>query len=497
MRLTFERKLSLAVLGVISLSVFDSAVAITSSHQLGGLLRQATDKNLPSVRAARELEISVLEQRGFVSSYVLDDGNAEWLEGLREREKGFRRELDTAYRTANTAEERRILRELEAVYLQYDAARNEVVSLFKSGEVEKATKMLVNEVTFYQERAYELCENLIAANEWYVEDALVDARRQVTWVWIGVGFSAMATIGLGVALFSLYFYGVVFPIRNMLSEAQGLVADAPPSRRNLPSDELSAVGLYLRNLMSDVKDSRSALERSQCQLRDAEKLASVGKLAASVAHEIRNPLTSIKMWLFSLQKEVGGKESLERKFDILSEEIRRLENIVRNFLDFSRPPKLKLAVESISTLLDGTLELVEPRISQRKVTLVRQDAPNLPGVVADRAQLGQVFQNLLANAVEASSEGDEIRVVTTAESGRDGRPLVVVRLSDRGQGIPSEALGRIFEPFFTTKPEGTGLGLAIAASIMASHDGRLVLESSNDRGTTFAVFLPAALGKEK
>jgi signal transduction histidine kinase len=142
--------------------------------------------------------------------------------------------------------------------------------------------------------------------------------------------------------------------------------------------------------------------------------------------------------------------------------------------------------------LDNTLELAEPRIAHATTKLVREDSPNLPPVLADREQLKQVLLNLLNNAAEAAGEGGQITVITAAESERDGRKMVVVRVSDSGPGVPKEVSDRIFEPFFSTKDEGTGLGLPIAARIMARHEGRLVLESSNEQGTTFAVFIPAA-----
>ena len=229
--------------------------------------------------------------------------------------------------------------------------------------------------------------------------------------------------------------------------------------------------------------------------REAERLASVGKLAASVAHEIRNPLTSMKMWLFSIQKEVGGEPALDHKFEIVSDEIRRLENIVRNFLEFSRPPELTLRVESVSVLLDETLELAEPRIADRTIELVREDAADLPPILADREQFKQVLINLLNNAVEATGEAGRIVIATSEGSDPDGRKMVVVRVSDTGAGMSEEVRARVFEPFFSTKDEGTGLGLCIAARIMARHEGRLVVESSGETGTTLAIYLPAAPAK--
>ncbi len=492
MRLTLANKVSISVGGVIVLAVFSSVAALLSSWHVGDLMHRTVSENLPSVWAAEELEIAVLEQRGFVASYLLDGGNPKWLSELQKRERNLGNWLSKAHETAHTPEEREILGQLEEVYRQYDAKRDEVVALYKRGEVAAAERLLVEDVSDLYGQAYGLCEDYIAANQRFVDKAVADARSQIRWVSLAVGTCVLLTVGLGVALLWLFFYGVVFPLRAMVADARGFAGEVSSEDKGLPTDELRAVGIYLRNLMSDVADTRTTLERSRNDLRDAEKLASVGKLAASVAHEIRNPLTAIKMWLFSIQKEVGGQEALNRKFEIVSEEIRRLENVVRNFLEFSRPPELKLSVEAIPPLLDKILELIEPRIADQGIRLVREDAPKLPPVSADREQLRQVLLNLLSNATEAAGEGGRIRVGTAAESDAEGRQTVVVRVSDSGPGMPAEVARRIFEPFFSTKEGGMGLGLCIAARIIARHEGRLVLETSNEKGTTFAVYIPAA-----
>ena len=492
MPLTLANKVSLSVAGVLGLAVLSSLAALLSSWHVRSLMLRTVNENLASVRAAEELEIALLEQRGFVSSYLLDGGNRDWLVKLGKRKNRFGEWLDLAYETAHTPKEREILGELEKVYEQYDVERDDVVALYDGGDVAGAEQRFVREVNRLYDQAYNLCEDFISSNERYVELAMARVRRQIQWVSWAVSGCVVLTISLGAALLWLFFFGVVFPLRAVVADARGFAGDTAPQDGGLPTDELREVGGYLRTLMTDVTDTRTTLERSRGRLREAERLASVGKLAASVAHEIRNPLTSMRMWLFSIQKEVGGEPALDHKFEIVSEEIRRLENIVRNFLEFSRPPELTLRVESISRLLDETLELAEPRIVDRKIRLVRDDAPNLPPVLVDREQLRQVLINLLNNATEATSESGRISVAARAESDPDGRTMVVVRVSDTGVGMLEEVRQRVFEPFFSTKDEGTGLGLCIAARIMARHEGRLVVESSSEAGTTLAVYLPAA-----
>ncbi len=129
---------------------------------------------------------------------------------------------------------------------------------------------------------------------------------------------------------------------------------------------------------------------------------------------------------------------------------------------------------------------------EKNVTIVRAPAAGVPPVMADPEQIKQVLINLLNNAAEASDGGGEIRILTTAEKEAEGRPMVVVRVCDSGCGMSEDVQNRVFEPFFSTKEGGTGLGLCIAARIMAAHDGLLVLESSSEKGTTFAIWTPIA-----
>jgi signal transduction histidine kinase len=312
---------------------------------------------------------------------------------------------------------------------------------------------------------------------------------EITWV---VGTSGALTLFLGGFLLWLFFYRVLFPLRGMVADVQLYRGARRSSDKDSQEDELRIMGNHLRNLMSDVSDTRSRLDRSRNQLMVAEKLASVGKLAASVAHEIRNPLTAMKMWLFSIQEMFQGNTEAVRKIRIISEEIARLESIVRDFLEFSRPRTLDCQPQDVGAVINQTLQLLDPRFKGEKICITYVSAPLLPPVMADAAQLKQVLLNLLGNAADVMADGGEIRITSNAENDADGRPMVVVRICDTGPGMPQDIQCRIFEPFFTTKEKGTGLGLCIAAQVMVRHNGGLVLESSTEKGTTFAVWMPIA-----
>ena len=218
----------------------------------------------------------------------------------------------------------------------------------------------------------------------------------------------------------------------------------------------------------------------------------MGRLAATVAHEIRNPLTAIKMWLFSIQEAAEGNGGLCRKLGIISEEITRLENIVRNFLEFSRPMDLRCQSQTITGVIAQTLELLRPRLAEQKICVTSSPMDTLPAVMADADKLKQVFLNLLGNAADAMRGGGTIHLTAVAERNLNNEDMVVVRISDSGPGMPDDVQHRVFEPFYTTKDDGAGLGLCIAAQIMARHGGSLVLETSSVKGTTFAVWIPTA-----
>lgn len=252
------------------------------------------------------------------------------------------------------------------------------------------------------------------------------------------------------------------------------------------------VGDCFRGLMSDVTDTRSSLERSHSRLLVAEKLASVGKLAASVAHEIRNPLTAMKMWLFSIQESVRGNPELDHKLGIISEETTRLDHIIRDFLEFSRPPTLRCQSQSVDQVIQQTLELLAASLKEKNISVMPGLTVGLPPVMADPEQLKQVLINVLNNAADAMSKGGEIIILTAAERDAEGRSMIVVRICNSGPGMTKDVQCRVFEPFFSTKEGGTGLGLCIAARIMAAHNGLLVLESSSEKGTTFAIWTPIA-----
>ncbi len=339
MRLKLATRFSATIAGVLALSMLSSMAALCAAYRVNIRLDETARESMPDVRA-EEAEIALLQRSTLLGAFLLDHGNPVWREELRQVQPRFRNWIAAVRGVPFVPEEEEaLLRRLEKTWADLDARQEEAVALYNKGEADKAKTLLLTEVSGrLSGEVYDLCGQLIAVNTRYVQRITARARRRVrvtTWV---VGASAALTLVLGGMLLWLFFYRVLRPLRGMVADAQLFRADRGDGDKASEEDELRSVGSHFRSLMSDVADTRSRLERSRHRLLTAEKLAAVGKLAAGVAHEIRNPLTAIKMWLFSIQEAIKGDAELDRKFAIVSEEIARLENIIRDFLEFSRPP---------------------------------------------------------------------------------------------------------------------------------------------------------------
>jgi signal transduction histidine kinase len=285
-----------------------------------------------------------------------------------------------------------------------------------------------------------------------------------------------------------------FDLRN------DLLAHASQTLERLRSSFLGLLGLlFLFGIALAVfvyrdmiQPLRVKLVESQALVERNEKLASLGLVAAGVAHEIRNPLTAIKAGLF-MQKKTFPASSPERdQVEMVEREIVRLERIVNDFLQFARPADPELAVVSTEVLLNESQVFFAPQFERCHIQL-DLEATEPMRIKADMAQLKQVLNNLIQNAVDSIGQNGRITLRTRADRRRlagGETPVVVLEVVDTGKGIAPEAQKRLFDPFFTTKENGTGLGLSIAARIVQNHGGELQYQTQVNHGTTFGIILP-------
>jgi signal transduction histidine kinase len=239
---------------------------------------------------------------------------------------------------------------------------------------------------------------------------------------------------------------------------------------------------------------RVKLVESQALVERQEKLASLGMLAAGVAHEIRNPLTAIKAWLFIQQKQLRAGTAEYDDAQIIAGEINRLERIVKDVLLFGRPSEPHFVTIRAEEPLRDVQSLLGPELQKSNISLAFENSVKAE-IRADPQQIKQVLINLVQNAAE--SIGHHGTVTLRAREGvkrlaERERNVVILEVADNGKGIPPEVEKRLFDPFFTTKDTGTGLGLSIAARIVQMHGGALQYQTQVSRGTTFGIVLPAS-----
>ncbi|MGI6419707.1 MAG: ATP-binding protein [Thermoguttaceae bacterium] len=253
-------------------------------------------------------------------------------------------------------------------------------------------------------------------------------------------------------------------------------------------DDLPALQEQVHAVAERIRRVMEELEQSRQKAMLTERLAAVGELATGVAHELRNPLTSVKLLIQTAAKRPGQSAIEEKPLQVARQEIARMENVIQGLLDFARPPQLRRVPHDLRETVRRALNLVAGHATGQQVRVV-EEFPAEPVVVdGDPDQLHQVFVNLALNGIEAMEEGGRMQVSISSGGALGGRRVV---FRDSGSGIPQEIMGRIFEPFVTSKQRGTGLGLAISRRIVEDHGGALHAANRAEGGAMFTVELPS------
>lgn len=249
---------------------------------------------------------------------------------------------------------------------------------------------------------------------------------------------------------------------------------------------LMEIEQWNQELQQRVREKTDALQNAQDEIVQSEKLAALGYLAAGMAHEIRNPLNSIALFVQLLRQQTADPEQREYQDKILKE-VERVDAIIRGLLDASRRTRVVSPNVLISQVVDSALEAFAPQIESRNISVVRRFEAVQSPITADSAELGQIFTNLFLNALDEMSHGGQLMIEIVQQDGR-----VLVRVADSGGGIPELALPNIFEPFYSTKNRGTGMGLPVAQRIARLYEGHLIVERTSPQGTVFCLDFPVS-----
>ena len=293
----------------------------------------------------------------------------------------------------------------------------------------------------------------------------------------------------------------IFPIGHPLHEALRLEGDAlsevaaetelltqeGAKRVSVTVQGIQGAGERMGALVT-LRDLDS-LESISTQLQVSERLAAVGRITAGVAHEVKNPLNSMRLWLENLKESLPEDTDPEARqaVNVLDAEIDRLDAVVKRFLDFARPMDVRLEATQLADLLREVLEVAGPQLERAHVRVAQLLPIDVPEVFVDRALLKQAVLNLVLNAVDAMPNGGQLQLTLS----RRGE-VAEITVGDTGKGIPVENRQKVFQLFFTTRPGGSGIGLASTFRIVQLHNGSIDFTSEVGRGTTFRIELPLA-----
>lgn len=357
--------------------------------------------------------------------------------------------IDARQETLTTPEQSELMKQIKSGFKVYLAQSAQLMDQGAQPGTSSTTRPLLVRVEDNAAPVLDLCGKLKESERAEQTGFMEDSQRALAWVQkLLITVLVVLIVMAGTGVVAIYT-GVIGPLRVELTKSRALA---------------------VRN----------------------EKLASLGTLAAGVAHEIRNPLTAINVRLHSLKRSLIQNSSEQEDALVIGNEIQRLERIVQEFLQFARPADPKFAVVSADSLLAKVQSLFGSQLEKASIQLKLESLPDV-WVRVDPHQIEQVLINLVKNAAE-SMERDgtitlRVRIGSARRMGRS-RPVVILEVSDTGRGIPPEIQKQMFDPFFTTKEEGTGLGLVIASRIVEKHGGSLECRSEINHGTTFTILLP-------
>jgi signal transduction histidine kinase len=301
---------------------------------------------------------------------------------------------------------------------------------------------------------------------------------------VTIGLVAVSGILLVALVGIIIARSITAPVKQLVEVTEQIAAgDLTAEAEVKTRDEIGALSNSFNQMTRELKASRDKLIQS-------EKLAAVGQLAAGIAHEIRNPLTSIKMIVQLLRRRFQEDESGRTSVQAVLDEISRLEIIISGLLDFARPMELDLQTADVTQVMNDVLSFMEADLRHRKIQLVRHIDENVPKVMLDENRIKQVFMNVILNSMQAMPEGGELAIECRCDDAGDKVQLV---FSDTGIGMSQEILDQAFEPFFSNRDGGTGLGLANVEKIIELHGGSIQLESTEGQGTKVIIKLEVAL----
>lgn len=427
----------------------------------------------------------IADEMGSKLGNLITQVRAGKYEDVQARFQEIEEDLAQAELLANTEKEADMVALLKEGLTNFRESWDQLEEL----EPKEKDKAIKTAVRILESEARPQAVQLYNYNSKRIDESEKDLRRTVKW--IAWGLVMVGSIGsLGGILLG---YGVARALRQSIYQLSVRIRDAADRlRQDLPTvtinqgDGIDYLNEQMQFLAREIDQVVARLHQRELEVLRAEQLAAVGQLAAGVAHELRNPLTAVKMLIQTSREELEERGLPSEDLQIIEHEIRRLERCLQTFLDFARPPKMERRTLDLADVVEQALALVKGRAKKQKVDL--RFVPPEPAVMleADGEQLRQLLVNLAMNALDAMPHGGQLSVGAARAPGG----TVEINVTDTGPGILREIMPRLFEPFASGKETGLGLGLVVSRRIAEEHGGTLQAENLTHGGARFILRLP-------
>jgi two-component system, NtrC family, sensor histidine kinase HydH len=467
-----------------------AVLSVTTNYYINWLYKSSSQvlrEDMSSIQAAGAMQDSLWRLQSAAMNAIDNSSENAW-KRVGEWESLFEKSLSEVRQAASTEEEKRItgaIRDGIEKYVEH------VRSLKKRIDNGGAVPLHdIQRLTLLARDTAGSCNEWFEHNRSSLTDAMTEGNRLIAsyyrfrLVYLIAGSSIGILFGFWVANGlhrSVSQIGVV--LQNASSELEQEVGHV----EILAADDLTGVHRQLGVVSGHITKVLEELQKTRRDVIRSERLAAVGELAAGVAHEIRNPLTSIKLLIQTEARRQSARPMDSKELQIIQEEIARMERTIQGLLDFARPPALRHGRLDLRDIVERTIELVEGRAHQQNVSIIEELPKHPLWIDGDPEQLHQVFVNLLLNGIDSMPQGGTLHVAVEEPSEDD---ICRLSISDSGGGIPQDILERLFEPFVTSKDRGTGLGLAVSRRIVQEHRGALKVANRSEKGAVFTVELP-------
>lgn len=482
----FKLSLRFKIISVFSVlavvGVAESIAVLWYSHQIDNMVETMVEKEFVFFEAAQEMELALSYQKGYLTYYFVD-GDGKWLKSLGQYRQIFKQRLDRVVALQQDVKQKQTLDLITKKYQEYIQAKDIAIEKYKNETMEGTISALHERQRDVFFELLELCRAFSNEQGDNIRKTQIASSKRTQMLRMAAIFASMVF-----TVFSFFFLYILYI--QILGPIRLLAIKTGNASKEDFKNEVDSLKHSLQGMMRDFDETSDELARSRKHLIQSERMAMVGELAAGVAHTIRNPFTSIKMRMFSLGRSLDLTHEQGEDMQVISNEIDRIDRIVENFLEFSRPPKLRLEKRYLREIINSVLTLLEYRFKAYHVEVFFEFQAEFPKIFVDVDRIKEALVNVILNGCEAMENGGRIIITETREQHAEMGAIAVIKITDNGPGIPESILDKVSTPFFTTKEDGSGLGLSIVARIAREHNGKFIVSSILGRGTTCTFQLP-------